>query len=277
MNSHYYELTVSPSKHPHLFLDFVNEVFSEPVEERDNSIILRSSDALDDISWAIDAYAKALSEALDEELSVSLKLEEKKNEDWIKKYQEGVAPVELGSFYIHPSWYEAKPGKKNILIDPALAFGSGHHPTTANCLVAIEKYVRPDMHIIDVGCGSGILAIASAKMGARVDVCDTDREAIVHSKENFIKNGVHFENIWEGSIHQAASKYELIIANIVADVLGFIASDIYKKLEDEGLVILSGILDKYETQVVKSYKKLNLVERIVTDEWVTLIMKKEGN
>lgn len=274
MNTHYFELTVSPSKHSQLFLEFVNEVFSDPVEEGEETIIIRSVEPLEDIAWAIQEYAKALSEALVESIEVLTHLEKKANEDWIKSYQEGVSPVEIGSFYIHPSWHKAKAGLKNIVIDPALAFGSGHHPTTANCIVAIEKYVTKEMRIVDVGCGSGILAIAAAKMGARVDLCDTDGEALIHTKENFAKNGENYEHIWEGSIHQAPQRYDLIIANIVADVLGFIASDIFKKLEDDGKVILSGILDKYEDKVLQNYKKMELVERIVTDEWVTLVMKK---
>ncbi len=276
MNAYYFELTVTPSDLPELFLDFINEIFPDPVEEREKSFILRSEDDdLQDISWAIESFAQALSENLGKPVTVRCSIEQLSNEDWIKKYQEGVEPVEVGSFYIHPSWHEAKADKNNILIDPALAFGSGHHPTTATCLKAIENHISAGQSVVDVGCGSGILGIAAAKLQAVVDLCDTDEEAILNTKENFEKNGVEFHSIWQGSINTAPQSYNVVIANIVADVLTFIASDIYKKLEDNGIVILSGILDKYEEKVLRSYKKFELVERLPQDEWVSLVMKKQ--
>jgi ribosomal protein L11 methyltransferase len=278
MNTSYFELTVTPSAFPELFNDFINEIFSEPVEELDNSFILRSQeDIFEDIQWAIESYVTALNEKFDENISVLFAQAEKENEDWIKSYQDGVAPIEVGSFYIHPSWHEAKDDKLNIVIDPALAFGSGHHPTTATCLKAIEKYVHKDSFVVDVGCGSGILAIACAKRDAKVDLCDTDIESVDSSRENFEKNGVRYNSVWQGSINNATESYDVIVANIVADVLTFIANDIYKKLKDDGVVILSGILDKYEEKVIHSYRKFEVSERIPQDEWVTLVMKKKEN
>lgn len=276
MNPHYNELTVLPSHSPQLFLDFINEIFPDTIEELDDTIIIRSEEDLSDIEWAIQTYAQELAKALDQEVTVQTAIEVKSNEDWIKSYQQGVEPVSVGSFYIHPSWYEPKESAINIMIDPALAFGSGHHPTTAGCLEAIDTYVKADQKVVDVGCGSGILGIAAAKKRALVDLCDTDDEAVKYSKENFENNNVSYSNIWEGSISKAPQKYDLIIANIVADVLGFIANDIYKQLNDNGLVILSGILDKYEQNVLNSYSKFTLVEKKHLDEWVTLVMKKEG-
>ena len=276
MNPHYNELTVLPSHSPQLFLDFINEIFPDTIEELDDTIIIRSEEDLSDIEWAIQTYAQELAKALDQEVTVQTAIEVKSNEDWIKSYQQGVEPVSVGSFYIHPSWYEPKESAINIMIDPALAFGSGHHPTTAGCLEAIDTYVKADQKVVDVGCGSGILGIAAAKKRALVDLCDTDDEAVKYSKENFENNNVSYSSIWEGSISKAPQKYDLIIANIVADVLGFIANDIYKQLNDNGLVILSGILDKYEQNVLNSYSKFTLVEKKHLDEWVTLVMKKEG-
>lgn len=270
---------VTPSESPELFNDFINEIFTEPVEEYKNSFILRSTeDIFEDIIWAIDSYVEALNSSFNKNISVSFSQTEKENEDWIKKYQDAVTPIEVGSFYIHPSWHAAKDGKENILIDPALAFGSGHHPTTSTCLETIEKYVKKGMSVVDVGCGSGILSIACAKKEAKVDLCDTDADSIVSTKDNFEKNSVKFVNIWEGSIGAAPQTYDVIIANIVADVLTFIANDIYKKLNKDGVVILSGILDKYEPKVVQSYRKFDIKQRILKDEWVTLVMiKKENN
>lgn len=278
MNASYFELTVTPSDSPHFFTDFINEIFPDPVEENETGFILRSEeDLFEDITWAINSFATALSERLNKEITVAFKHEERANEDWIKKYQDGVAPIAVGPFYIHPSWHEAQEGKSNIVIDPSLAFGSGHHPTTATCLTAIDRYVSKDSVVVDVGCGSGILAIASAKKEAIIDLCDTDGESVSASKENFEANKVSYRNIWQGSIGDAPGTYDVIIANIVADVLTFIANDIYKKLNDDGVVILSGILDKYEEKVIRSYRKYTLKERIPEAEWVTLVMTKKEN
>jgi ribosomal protein L11 methyltransferase len=276
MNTSYFELTVTPSAHPELFTDLINEIFPDPVEELKESFILRSSeDEFEDIIWAISAFSDALSEQLNQKIEVDFKQEEKENVDWIQKYQDGVEPIAVGEFYIHPSWHPPMDGKKNILIDPALAFGSGHHPTTATCLKAIDSYVKKDSTVVDVGCGSGILSIASAMKEARVDLCDTDEDSVSSSKSNFEKNGVKYVNIWQGSIGDAPQTYDIIIANIVADVLTFIANDIFKKLRDDGTVILSGILDKYEEKVIQSYRKFTILERIPEDEWITLVMKKK--
>ena len=279
MNTSYFELTVTPSESPELFNDFINEIFTEPVEEYKDSYILRSTEnVFQDTIWAIEAYVEALNDSFNKNITVAFSQEEKENVDWIKKYQDAVTPIEVGDFYIHPSWHEAKAGKNNILIDPALAFGSGHHPTTATCLEAIDTYVKKDALVVDVGCGSGILSIACAKKDAKVDLCDTDADSVSSTKENFEKNGVKFVNIWEGSIGTAPSSYDVIIANIVADVLTFIANDIYKKLNKDGVIILSGILDKYEQKVIQSYRKFEIKQRILKDEWVTLVMtKKEEN
>lgn len=274
MNTSYFELTVIPSHSYDLFIDFINEIFPDSIEEDGGAIILRAQEPLEDLAWAIEAYAQALGQTLGINVVVTCTMEQKDAQDWIATYQQSVQPVEVGEFYIHPSWSASRPDKLNVLIDPALAFGSGHHPTTATCLEAISRYVHADDKVVDVGCGSGILGIASAKKHAVVDVCDTDEEAMLHTRENFEKNQVQWRHAWQGSIHMAREQYDVIIANIVADVLGMIASDVFKALRDGGIVILSGILDKYEDKVLKSYKKFHLTARIVQEEWVTLIMKK---
>ena len=276
MNSSYFELTVTPSAHSELFTDLINEIFPDPVEEIKDSFILRSAeDEFEDIKWAIKAFCEALSEQMGQKIDVKFFQEEKENIDWIKKYQDAVEPIEVGDFYIHPSWHDAMEGKKNILIDPALAFGSGHHPTTATCLKAIDTYVKEDATVVDVGCGSGILSIACSMKEAKVDLCDTDEDSVTSSKSNFEKNGVNYVNIWQGSIGDAPQAYDIIIANIVADVLTFIANDIFKKLKEDGKVILSGILDKYEEKVLQSYRKFTIIERIPEGDWVTLVMRKK--
>ena len=169
-----------------------------------------------------------------------------------------------------------KDGFVNITIDPALAFGTGHHPTTSTCLSAISKYVKKNNEVCDVGCGSGILAIGAIKLGAIVDACDTDEVSIANAKENAKLNGVSYRQIWQGSINKTDKKYDVVIANIVADVLVFLAKDLKNALNDkDSIMILSGILDKYEQKVLDAYKDCDLVEKIAQDEWVSLVLKRK--
>jgi len=125
-----------------------------------------------------------------------------------------------------------------------------------------------------VGCGSGILAIGAIKLGAVVDACDTDSASVENSKQNAELNSVEFESLWEGSCSEAKGTYDVVVANIVADVLIFIANDLKKVLKEDGVLVLSGILEKYEAKVLKFYQDLEILEKIDQDEWVTLILKK---
>jgi ribosomal protein L11 methyltransferase len=158
-----------------------------------------------------------------------------------------------------------------------LAFGTGHHPTTASCLRAVAKYVKSGNEVMDVGCGSGILAIAAIKQGAVVDACDTDPLSVENAIVNAEQNNISYRRLWEGPVQESSEQYDVIIANIVADVLVFIASDLKKRLREGGILILSGIMDKYEDKVLRAYKTFELTERFVENEWVTLVVTKKGN
>jgi ribosomal protein L11 methyltransferase len=274
MQNYYYSLKVRPSSHHELFSDFLSDTLPVGFEELDGTFIIRSEDELETMAWGIEQFAEALQKALAEPVEVELIHEKLQNDDWVSKYQESITPVEIPPFYIHPTWDSPKEGMKNIAIDPALAFGTGHHPTTATCLKAIAKTVSFDSSVIDVGCGSGILGIAAIKLGGVVDACDTDIVSVENTLENAKLNDVTFNDVWEGSAMLSKKKYDVVIANIVADVLVMIASDLKKILKDDATLILSGILDKYEDKVLKKYSDFTDIERIAQDEWVTLILKK---
>ncbi len=277
MQEYYHQLRITPSAYVELFADFLADTLPVGFEERDGSFIVRSEEELETISWGIEQFKEALEQALQKPIDVEIELTKEKNADWVKSYQESITPVEIAPFYIHPTWDAPKEGMLNIELDPALAFGTGHHPTTAACLEAIASEVKEDMEVADIGCGSGILGIAAAKLGATVDACDTDPISVANSMENAEVNGVTFREIWEGSAPMTQKKYDVVIANIVADVLVFIASDLKRLLKDEGTLVLSGILDKYEDKVLKAYVDCQIVKRIQRDEWVTLVVAKKGN
>lgn len=277
MQEYYHELKITPSAYLELFADFLADTLPVGFEERDGSFIIRSEEELETISWGVEQFKEALEHALKKPIDVEILLTKEKNSDWVKTYQESITPIEIGPFYIHPTWNEPKEGKLNIELDPALAFGTGHHPTTAACLEAIASEVKEGMEVADIGCGSGILGIAAAKMGAIVDACDTDPVSVSNTLENVATNNVMFRETWEGSAPGTKKKYDVVIANIVADVLVFIASDLKRLLKDEGTLVLSGILDKYEDKVLKAYGDCSVVKRIQRDEWVTLVVTKKEN
>ncbi len=274
MQETYHELKVTPSAHQELFLDFLQTLFEDSIEIGENSLVLRSSEPLDDIAWGAEQFAAALSDRLEDVIEVDTELSEKRNEDWIARYRESIKPVEIGEFYLHPSWESPVQGKRNITIDPALAFGSGHHETTAGCLEAIGRRVKRGTTLLDVGCGSGVLGIAASMLGARVDACDTDPLAVENAIKNFELNGCRVENIWEGSIAGTKKSYDIVVANIVADILRMIAEDLKARTKEGGILILSGILDNKESSIEEAFSDMELLETIAKNEWRTKIYKK---
>jgi len=274
MQKYYYELVVKVSSHHDLFADFLADTVPVGFEEVNDGFIIRSEDELDTIAWALEQFNEALQKALKETIELDCKQSKLKNDDWVKIYQESIQPLQIDKFYIHPTWNEENPDLLNIAIDPALAFGTGHHPTTSSSLRAISNFVKEKDDVLDVGCGSGILGIGAMKLGACVDACDTDPISVENSIHNAELNSLKFNKIWEGSCTNIDKKYDIVVANIVADVLTFIAKDLKNALKDDGILVLSGILDKYEKKVLNFYKDCNLVKRIAQDEWVTLILKK---
>jgi ribosomal protein L11 methyltransferase len=273
MSDKYFELTISaPAELLEFIADLVSTLTHDAIEIGDDNLIIRSDQNLDNLQEDINNLLKKL----DVDIALKYDLRELENCDWISKYQEAITPVESGNFYIHPSWHEPKIGKINISIDPALAFGSGHHATTATCLDMISKYLKKNDSVADIGCGSGILALGAKKLGASsVDLCDTDPIALNSAQENFEKNGESIATIWEGSANQATRTYDLVIANIIADVLVMISKDLKKTIKKNGILVLSGILDKKESKVLDEFKDLTLKERTLKDEWVTLVYGNE--
>ncbi len=274
MKETYNELQVTPSGEYERFASFILSLTNEAIEERGKSIIVRSEESLEMVKFGVKVFAKSLTNALQKDIEVVTKQEIKENIDWISRYKVSIQPIEVGEFYIHPSWIEKKQNRLNITIDPALAFGSGHHETTYGCLLMLQKYLRKDDKIVDVGCGSGILSLACASLEAKVDFCDTDEIAVQSSISNFELNQKKYNRSWIGSIQKRDDEYNVVVANIIADVLIMLAADLMSATKKGGILILSGILDKYADRVKARFSEMEILETFNKDEWHTLVLKR---
>lgn len=240
---------------------------------------------------ALKSFACVLSKRLGREVGFAYTLSHKHNQDWIALYQAGVMPLECGKYYIHPSWHAPKNDKQNIIIDPALAFGSGHHASTFMCISLLSVMDLRGKHCLDVGCGSGILGIIMAKQGGIVSACDVDMLAVEETGKNFAQNGVAPRAIWLGSLANSLestesntdsssynaraeslqeSGYDVICANIVADVLACMHRDFIKALKPSGVLILSGILAEKCEWILDIFSDMQLLQKEQKDEWVSL-------
>ena len=269
MSKYYFELNLKPDNNYELFLDLLTSITEDAIEELDGTLIVRSEEELDDLIYGVKEFTTALN------AKCEIIYEKKENIDWIKQYQESVKAVEVGNFYIRPEWEEKKDGKIDIIINPALSFGSGHHETTSSCIQAIDEFVNEGQTVLDVGTGSGILAIAAAKKACIVDICDTDEVCVVDTKSNFELNGVKINDSWIGSTNKTTKKYDVVIANIVADVLVMIASDLKKCLNENGILIISGILDKHINRVLSKFNDLEQIKLIHKNEWMSVVFKNK--
>jgi ribosomal protein L11 methyltransferase len=206
--------------------------------------------------------------------------------DWANAWKEHYHVVHLGErFVIKPSWREYAPQPHEIVLelDPGMAFGTGLHPTTQMCLAAIEQYAQPDMRTLDLGTGSGILAIGAAKLGVKSIVAlDNDPVAVKAAIENVALN--HVEGAVEcrvGSLAEAAAEtYDLIVVNILARVIiGLCADGLGRVVRSGGLAIFAGLIDTQEfgVRAALTAQGLKVIERLQAKDWVGLIARQEQN
>lgn len=262
-------------RYKNLFLDFAFDLGIEAIEEKDNGVYIRSHESLEELSWALEIFAQKLTTTfnLNHKIISNLSLVKKENKDWIQEYKKDIKPILVDNVYIHTTWQEEKKNCINIKINPALAFGSGHHESTYSCVKFLQKFSKSKLRALDLGCGSGILGIIMAKFGCNVEICDTDELAIDSSLENARLNDVDFHKTWCGSIDKANGLYNLIVANIIADVILILEKDIKNHLEDNAILILSGILDKYSTRIKEKFQDLELIDEMQINEWCSFVYK----
>ncbi|HEH5490883.1 TPA: 50S ribosomal protein L11 methyltransferase [Campylobacter coli] len=278
MQKFYYELFLEiQEQYKNLFLDFVFDLGVDAIEEKGNGIYIRSEENLEELAWAIEIFAQKLNQKfnLKENILLRKSIEKKENKDWVEEYKKGIKPILIDNIYIHTTWQEEKENYLNIKINPALAFGSGHHESTYGCVKFLQKFAKNNLRSLDIGCGSGILAIVMAKLGCEVEICDTDDLAIKSALENAKLNNVNFAQAWHGSVDKAEGLYDLIVANIIADVILILEKDIKKHLEDNAILILSGILDKYKTRIKEKFQDLELIDEMQINEWCSLVYKNK--
>lgn len=181
---------------------------------------------------------------------------------WKDKWKEYFKPAKVGkTIVVKPTWenYEAQPGEKILEIDPGMAFGTGTHETTSLCIKLMEDYVKPGDRVLDVGCGSGILSIAGALLGAG-DVLgiEIDPVAVDISKENIASN--HVENIAKtqcGDLTKGVDyKADVVVANLMADLVIMLSRDVAAHMLQGGVYISSGILEEKVVTVVDAMRAL---------------------
>ena len=204
--------------------------------------------------------------------------------EWHESWKKHFSILEIGkTLAIVPSWLDSKDVDQAIIIelDPGMAFGTGHHPTTRMCLEMLEILVRPGDTVLDLGCGSGILSIASAKMGSeRVIGIDNDKTAVKVAMENIEINGISKSvSILSGSIpDKNIGKYsnDIIVANISSKVILDLSKEITEYLKPRGNLIVSGFLDINETEVINKFNKLhlNVVSKLATADWMALCFRQ---
>lgn len=215
---------------------------------------------------------------------LSIQVKEVGEEDWANAWKQYYFPVRVTRFLtVVPSWvdYEKEQDDELLIeLDPGLAFGTGTHPTTQLSLTALEQTIRGNESVLDVGTGSGVLSIASKLLGAsKVTAFDIDEMATRVAKENIALNPTIGEiEVFENNLLVGVDqKSDLIVANILAEILLQMPEDAHRNLNDDGRLILSGIIESKANEVMEAYEKagFTLVERMTMREWNCFILKKD--
>lgn len=237
--------------------------------------------AYSQIAWAIDQFKP--------DADFGFSIETLEDRDWLAESYLALPPFTVGSFFIYGSHYDGEQPAEQIplLIEAATAFGSGEHGTTAQCILAIEHAKNSGFkpkNILDMGCGSGILAAVAAKLWPDVPVfaADNDPECVTVTQRHLASNEIFSVNSYQSEGYDARSPvwedapYDFIIANILAAPLIDMAAEQSKALAKDGYLILSGTLIEQEARVVAAYEAqgLKLVAEFPQGEWMTMLMRK---
>jgi ribosomal protein L11 methyltransferase len=193
-------------------------------------------------------------------------------QDWVRLTQSQFDPIQIAErLWITPSWHEApKADVINLVLDPGLAFGTGSHPTTRLCLQWLHDHLSPGVHVLDYGCGSGILAIAAKKLGAaKVDGVDVDDQAILSSRQNADQNETEAHFYLPDALPEG--EYDVLVANILSNPLRLLAQMLAARVKTGGTIVLSGILAEQASELSAIYAQWFDMQTPSIDEgWVRL-------
>ena len=208
-------------------------------------------------------------------------------EDWANAWKAYYKPIEIGErIVIVPAWekYDAPEGKLVVRMDPGMAFGTGSHETTRLVIGLLERYIKNGQRVLDVGCGSGILAICAAKLGA--DECrayDIDPVAVKVARENVKDAGLDnvkcdVSDLLRG-VDKSGGAYDVICANIVADIIIRMTPDISAFMHEKSVILASGIISERAEDVISCFEKhgLCIIERVEENDWCALAVGKKSN
>ena len=206
-------------------------------------------------------------------------------EDWAEAWKRHYHSLRIGErVVVTPSWEEPplRPGDVLIKLDPGMAFGTGTHPSTQLALRLMERYLRPRSVVLDVGTGSGILAIAAVKMGAtRVIATDIDPEAVRTAEENARLNEVRNQITLLVESVMDSGRYELVLANILADVIAdlLLHEGLAERVADDGVLILSGIIKQRRDVVDLALRAtgMDVIDSVEDGDWIALAVKKQAS
>ncbi|WP_269514201.1 50S ribosomal protein L11 methyltransferase [Brevundimonas subvibrioides] len=243
--------------------------------------------------WRIDAFptseeeVEALTARLAAHPGVTVKVEPLADADWLAMSLSGLPPVRAGRFFVYGAHDQGRvpPNAVNLKIDAGAAFGTGHHGTTVGCLVAYDELLKRERFekVLDVGCGTGVLAIAAARTGAALAVgTDIDAPSVRIANENAKLNQAHARFVHASGLNdirvRAGAPYDLVFANILAPPLVALSQDIKMSLRIGGVAILSGLLRTQERRVSAAYlsRGFRLERRIHRDAWSALVLRRMG-
>ncbi|UCF87507.1 MAG: 50S ribosomal protein L11 methyltransferase [Nitrospiraceae bacterium] len=197
--------------------------------------------------------------------------------DWGESWKEGIDAIDVGeNITIAPSWINYETERITITIDPGMVFGTGHHETTRRCIMMLERFSHKKnrMSLLDVGTGTGILAITASKLGFHhVIAVDTDPVAVETARRNIEINGISAVKVRKGGIVGVEGTFDVIVANLYVEPLLEAAREIVKRLNPEGIAIFSGMLVGQDGEVIEAMKQAsrNLVEKVCDRKWISLV------